>query len=62
MNTVTIKFKVDEDKQEEMIQEIMQEIQDRFMYVTDVNINDEKYFEFNEETYEGKFVYGGTKE
>lgn len=55
-NIITIKFKADEDVTEEMACEIMQEIQERFMYVTEVNINDNKYFEFDENTYKGRFI------
>lgn len=61
-DTVTIKFKmsseIDKKEQEKLLYDIIQEIQDRVMYVTEVNINDVKFFEFDD----SKFINGGTKE
>lgn len=55
--SITVTFKADEeDNIEEMICEVMNEIQDRNMYVTDVTIDGNKYFQFDDTTYKGGFI------
>ncbi len=49
---VIIKFKIDEDMSKEskmdIIYDLINEIQDRYMYVTEVKIDNEKVFEFDD--------------
>lgn len=52
---VIIKFKIDEDMSKEskmdIIYDLINEIQDRYMYVTDVKIDGETVFTFDDTKY-----------
>lgn len=60
---VEITFKMDkgmtEERKQEIIYDIINEIQDRFMYVTEVKLDGEKIFEFDDSKF---IIKGGTKE
>ena len=52
---VTITFKIDSDlsekEKENIIYDVMNEIQDRFMYITEVKHNDKIFFKFDDNIY-----------